>query len=119
MHLEAFRDFCLSKAGSSEGLPFDEDTLIFKVYGKMFALCSLAAFEKGITLKCEPDVAVELRERFPQVKAGYHLSKLHWNTILPEAGLSDILLQEWINSSYALVVAKLTKVQQNELKAMP
>lgn len=109
MNIEDFRAYCLAKAGTTEELPFDEDTLVFKVYGKMFALCSISDYGKGIALKCDPEMAVALREQYPQVLPGYHMSKLHWNTVLPEAGLPDNLLQQWIDDSYSLVVANLPK----------
>lgn len=115
MHIEAFRDYCLAKPGATEEQPFGADTLVFKVCGKMFALCSLAAYGSGINLKCDPQHALELREQYPQVLPGYHMSKAHWNTILPEAGLPDSLLQQWIDTSYSQVVAKLTKAQQETL----
>lgn len=115
MHIEALREYCLAKAGTSEDMPFDEDTLVFKVCGKMFALCSIADFAKGINLKCDPDVAIDLRERYPQVLPGFHMSKKHWNTVLPEAGLPDELLRQWIDSSYSLVAARLTKIQKNNI----
>lgn len=81
----------------------------------MFALCSIGDFGSGIALKCVPERAVELREKYAQVKPGYHMSKIHWNTVLPEAGLPDTLLQQWIDDSYRLVVAKLSKKEQQEL----
>ncbi|MBB6610281.1 MmcQ/YjbR family DNA-binding protein [Pontibacter sp. Tf4] len=115
MHIEALREYCLAKPGTTEELPFDEDTLVFKVCGKMFALCSISEFENGIALKCNPDEAVELREKYPQVKPGYHMSKKHWNTVLPEAGLPEQLLLQMIDASYNLVVAKLTKAQKMQL----
>ncbi|WP_299760639.1 MmcQ/YjbR family DNA-binding protein [uncultured Pontibacter sp.] len=115
MHIEKFRDYCLAKPGTTEETPFDEDTLVFKVYGKMFALCSISEFGSGINLKCDPEQAVELREKYAQVKPGYHMSKVHWNTVLPEAGLPDDLLKKWIDDSYLLVAAKLTKAQRKEL----
>ena len=115
MHIETFRDYCLAKPGTTEELPFDEDTLVFKVCGKMYALCSISEFEKGIALKCDPERAVVLREQNPQVMPGYHMNKLHWNTVLPEAGLSEQLLQELIDHSYALVAAKLTKAQKQSI----
>lgn len=115
MNIEEFRLYCLAKAGATEETPFDEDTLVFKVSGKMFALCSIADFGSGISLKCDPEKAVELREVHPQVKPGYHMSKTHWNTVLPEAGLPDVLLRQWIDDSYSLVAAKLTKKQQREI----
>ncbi|WP_242918817.1 MmcQ/YjbR family DNA-binding protein [Pontibacter liquoris] len=118
MHIEHFREYCMAKPGTTEELPFDADTLVFKVCGKMYALCSLSAYAQGIALKCDPERAIELREQYPQVQPGYHMSKVHWNTVLPEAGLPDTLLQQWIDDSYAFVVAKLTKAQQDTL-ALP
>ncbi|WP_276495996.1 MmcQ/YjbR family DNA-binding protein [Pontibacter litorisediminis] len=115
MHIEEFRDYCLAKAGTTEETPFDEDTLVFKVCGKMFALCSISEFNKGILLKCDPEKAVELRETYLQVKPGYHMNKLHWNAVLPEAGLPDALLRQWIEDSYTLVAAKLKKAKRQEL----
>lgn len=112
MNIEEFRDYCLAKAGTTEGTPFDEDTLVFKVCGKIFALCSISEFQSGINLKCDPEKAIQLREQYQQVKPGYHMSKVHWNTVLPEVGLSDNLLQEWIDESYRLVLTKLTKAQK-------
>ncbi|MBD1396242.1 MmcQ/YjbR family DNA-binding protein [Pontibacter sp. JH31] len=109
MNIEDFRAYCLSKPATSEALPFDEDTLVFKVCGKMFALCSISNFAKGIALKCDPEKAIALREQYTHVLPGYHMNKLHWNTVLPEAGLSDSLLQQWIDDSYTLVLAKLPK----------
>lgn len=112
MHIEAFRDYCLAKAGTTEELPFDEDTLVFKVCGKMYALCSISEFEKGIALKCEPELAENLREQYPQIKPGYHMNKKHWNTVLPEAGLPDEFVYQLIDASYRLVAAKLTREQK-------
>lgn len=85
MNIEAFRDFCLSKKGVTEAFPFDEDTLVFKVKNKMFALTSLSKWEEGeysINLKCDPELAVKLREKYPDdVSPGYHMNKNHWNTV--------------------------------------
>lgn len=114
MHIEAFREYCLAKQETTEELPFDEDTLVFKVAGKMYALCSISEFEKGIALKCDPEKALALREQYPQVKPGYHMNKQHWNTVLPEAGLSNELLRQMIDESYALVVAKLPSKLRRE-----
>lgn len=115
MNIEAFREYCLAKRGSIETLPFDDDTLVFKVGGKMFALCSISDFNMGLALKCDPERAIELRERFSQIKPGYHMSKKHWNTVLPEAGLPGDLVCQLIDDSYELVIAKLTKKQKQEL----
>ena len=119
MHIEAFREYCLAKPGTTEELPFDEDTLVFKVCGKMYALCSISEFEKGVALKCDPQRAVELREQFPQIRPGYHMNKLHWNTVLTEAGLPENLLLTLIDHSYSLVAAKLTKSQKQAIGINP
>jgi len=116
MHIEAFRDYCLAKAGTEECLPFDKDTLVFKVMGKMFALTSLSSESFGVNLKCDPQRSVELRERYPEVEAGYHMNKKHWNTVAFDGSLSDKLLAELIDHSYELVVNKLTKKKQKELQ---
>ena len=116
MHIEAFREYCIAKTGVTEELPFDEDTLVFKVGGKMFALCSLSEYERGIALKCLPEKAEELRELYPdRVFPGYHMSKKHWNTVLPEAGLQEQLIKDWIDDSYFLVASKLTKAVKASL----
>ncbi len=116
MNIEDFRDYCMGKKGVTEELPFDEDTLVFKVCGKMFALCSLSEYQNGINLKCDPELAAELRDRYPGlVKPGYHMSKVHWNTVLPEAGLPDDLLKTWVDNSYSLVASKLTKVLKSQI----
>lgn len=116
MNVEDFRAYCLAKPGTTEELPFDDDTLVFKVGGKMYALCSISEYEKGISLKCDPEKAVILREQYPQVSAGYHMSKRHWNTVLPQAGLPDKLLCSWIEDSYALVWANLTEKTKQEIE---
>ncbi|GAB3197551.1 putative DNA-binding protein (MmcQ/YjbR family) [Pontibacter aydingkolensis] len=116
MNIEELRDYCLAKKGVTEELPFDEDTLVFKVGGKMFALCSISEYQSGIALKCDPQKAIELREQYPnQVKPGYHMSKVHWNTVLPENGLPVQLICSWIDDSYQLVASKLTKASKTEL----
>ncbi|MBC5773445.1 MmcQ/YjbR family DNA-binding protein [Pontibacter sp. KCTC 32443] len=112
MNIEDFREYCLAKPGTTEELPFDEDTLVFKVCGKMYALCSLSEYGKGIALKCDPDEAVDLREQYAQIRPGYHMNKQHWNTVLPESGLPEQLLLNLIDNSYKLVSAKLTKAQK-------
>lgn len=88
MDIEAFRQYCLSKKGTTEEFPFGPSTLVFKVMGKMFAAVDVDAFE-SVNLKCDPETAVELRERYEQVTPGYHMNKKHWNTVLLRAGLDD------------------------------
>jgi predicted DNA-binding protein (MmcQ/YjbR family) len=117
LNIEAFRSYCLSKKGVTEEFPFGEDTLVFKVMGKMFALTDVELFE-SINLKCDPEKAVQLREEYPAVLPGYHMNKKHWNTVLMDEGLGERLIKEWIDKSYDLVVASLSKSLQCQLKAL-
>ncbi len=120
MHIEQFRDFCISKNGVTENLPFDEFTLVFKVMGKMFALAGLNDWEKGdqkINLKCDPVWAIELREEYEGINAGYHMNKKLWNKVrLNSANISDELAIKLINYSYDLVEKGLPKKVQKELE---
>jgi predicted DNA-binding protein (MmcQ/YjbR family) len=102
MNIEQLRDYCLCLPGVSEHFPFDETTLVFKVNGKMFALTDLEG-PLSVNLKCDPETAIELRERYPAVLPGYHMNKLHWNTILIDGTISDHLITEWIDHSYQLI----------------
>jgi predicted DNA-binding protein (MmcQ/YjbR family) len=115
MNIEEFRDYCIQKKGVTEDFPFDKNTLVFKVMGKMFALADVNFFE-SINLKCNPEKAVELREQFVGVKPGYHMNKLHWNTVVVGADVSDKLVYQMIDDSYALVVNSLTKKLKEELE---
>jgi predicted DNA-binding protein (MmcQ/YjbR family) len=114
MNIEELRTFCLSLKGTGEKLPFDDRTLVFYVKGKMFCLTDIENFE-SINLKCDPEEAVMLRERYEEVIPGYHMSKSHWNTVKTNGKIPDKLLEEWIRKSYALVVAGLPKKLQKEL----
>lgn len=119
MHIEAFREYCLSKPGVEETFPFDEQTLVFKVMGKMFALTGLERSEFTVNLKCDPERSVHLRAEYPHaVLPGYHMSKKHWNTVYFEADLSNTLLKELIDHSYDLVVKGLTKKLKEELNLL-
>lgn len=106
MTLSAFRAYCLSKKGATEEFPFDENTAVYKVMDKMFALADVHLFD-SINLKCDPDKALVLREQYEQVQPGYHMNKKHWNTILVDGVLPESLLRQWIDDSYALVVEGL------------
>lgn len=108
MNIEEFRAYCLEKKGTSESMPFGNDTLVFKVMDKMFALADISLFE-SINLKCDPEQALLLRERYKAVRPGYHMNKKHWNTILMDNTIPDTLLKKWIDDSYNLVVQKLPK----------
>lgn len=114
MNIEEYREYCISKKGVTEDFPFDKNTLVFKVLGKMFSLADIDLFE-SINVKCEPEKAVELREKHPAVIPGYHMSKKHWNTLILDNSISDKLLFQWIDDSYNLVVSGLTKTQKTQL----
>lgn len=118
MNLETFYEYCLSKKGVTEHFPFDEDTLVFKIGGKMFALSSLSQWEKGnpsVNLKCDPERAQELRAEYDAIQPGFHMSKVHWNTIAVNQDVPATLLKELIDHSYELVFKSLTKKIQNEI----
>jgi predicted DNA-binding protein (MmcQ/YjbR family) len=116
MHIEEYRDYCLSKKGVTEELPFNNTTLVFKVMGKVFTLTNIDHFE-SINLKCDPEIASQLRETYPGVLPGYHMNKQHWNTITTDGSISDRLLYQWIDDSYALVAAGLSKKDQQALQS--
>jgi len=111
MHIEEFREYCLAKPGVTEETPFGVDTLVFKVGGRIFALTNINTFE-SINLKCDPEVAVQLREQYDAVQPGYHMDKKHWNTIRMHNNIPDLVLKQWIDQSYYLVYAKLTRAQK-------
>lgn len=118
MNLETYYEYCLSKKGVTEHFPFDEDTLVFKVGGKMFALASLSQWEKGepsVNLKCDPEQAEELRAEYDDIKPGYHMSKVHWNTVAVNREVPDSLIKELIDHSYELVFKSLSKKIQKEI----
>ena len=98
----------MSKKGVTESFPFDDQVLVFKVRGKMFALADVDLFQ-SINLKCDPARAIELREKYPSIVAGYHMHKKHWNTLSMDGLLSDNFVEELIDHSYDLVVAKMPK----------
>ncbi|MFC5270209.1 MmcQ/YjbR family DNA-binding protein [Adhaeribacter terreus] len=116
MNIEEYREYCLAKKGVTEGLPFDADTLVFKVGGKMFALTNLSDFDGGIALKCDPEKALQLREEFPDdITGAYHMSKKHWNNVKPNGSVPYMLLKELIDQSYLLVYNGLTRSQKLEV----
>lgn len=115
MDIEEIRAYCLEKPGVSECFPFDEVTLVFKVGGKMFALVSLDG-DASINLKCDPEKAIELREHFSFVLPGYHMNKMHWNTVLMRSAVSNGQLKEWVDWSYGLVKNSLPKKIKAELE---
>lgn len=121
MNLETFYEYCLSKKGVTEHFPFDENTLVFKVGQKIFALSSLVQWEKGspgVNLKCDPERAQELRAEYDAINPGYHMSKVHWNTISVNEDVPDKLLRELIDHSYDLIFKSLPKKIQIEINEL-
>lgn len=108
MNIEEYHTYCISKPGVTESFPFDSNTLVFKVAGKMFALTDVENFTYA-NLKCDPDRAIELREQHNGIKPGYHMSKIHWNSVYTNSDVPDNLFLELIDHSYTLVVASLPK----------
>lgn len=116
MNIEEFRQYCLSKKGVTEDLPFGPDTLVFKVMGKMFALSGLERLPAQVNLKCDPERVISLREAYDgDIIPGYHMSKVHWNTLILET-LPPKLIRELTDHSYDLVVAKMPKKLREELE---
>lgn len=122
MNIESYREYCLQKPGTTEHFPFNEDTLVFKVMGKMYALSSLMSWENGeprINLKCDPEEAILLREKYPEsILPGYHMNKQLWNTVVLNGELTPKQVQQFIDDSYALIVNSLTKKLKEELKRL-
>lgn len=103
MDIETLREYCLSKPQVEETQPFGPDNLVYKVKGKIFLLAAMDEQPLRFNVKCDPEMALELRERYPCVLPGYHMNKKHWNTIVVDGSVSTQLLKEWIDHSYALV----------------
>lgn len=121
MNLESFYEYCISKRGVTEHFPFDDNTLVFKVGDKMFVLSSLKHWELGepsMNLKCNPERALELRAEYDAVEPGFHMSKVHWNTIAVNSDVNDAFLKELIDHSYDLIFNSLTKKVQAEILAL-
>jgi len=113
MNIEEIRDHCLKKQGVEESFPFDLNILVFKVGGKMFLLMDINSNPVEFNVKCEPAAAIELREQFHCVQPGYHMSKIHWNTITCDGSTSKKLIFKWIDDSYKLIVAGLPQKIRN------
>ena len=109
MNIEEIREYCLSKADVTESLPFNDTALVFKVAGKMFALLDLSVDGRGLSLKCDPELAIELREQHPEVTPAWHFNKQHWNGVDITGSVHDDLIIEWIDHSYEIVRASLPK----------
>lgn len=116
MDIETFRNYCLAKPGTTEGMPFGPTVVVFKVMNKMFALASLNTATCSVNLKCDPEWAEELREKHPEIIPGYHMNKKMWNTVDCEAGLDDSFIRKLIDHSYELIVASLKKSEKEALQ---
>ncbi len=116
MDLEMIRKYCLEKKNSRESFPFGETTLVFKVAGKMFLLISLDDLPLQFNVKCDPELAVELRETFSSVIPAFHMNKTHWNTVILNGQLSAKQIREMIDASYKLVVKTLPLKERKKLE---
>jgi len=103
MNIEDFRNYCITKNGTEECFPFGEDTLVYKVHGKIFAITGLDDDTFRVNLKCDPQYALELRDEYAQIIPGWHMNKKHWNTVYFEDGLPEELLRKLIDHSYDLI----------------
>lgn len=122
MHIDKIREYCLAKKAATESFPFDESTLVFKVMNKMFLMAPLDKWDKGeasVTVKCDPDYTLELRDQYESVYAGPYVSNKHWNTLaLYKNELPPKLVLQLIDHSYDMVVKGMTKKMRNELEAL-
>ncbi|NNU33901.1 MmcQ/YjbR family DNA-binding protein [Mucilaginibacter sp. S1162] len=114
MNIEELRDYCLKKPGVTEGFPFDTDTPVFKVGGKMFLLTGLKQGDR-FNVKCDPELAVELRDRYTEVQPGYHMNKAMWNTVFMNGTLAHKQLLEMVDHSYDLIFKSLPKKTQAQI----
>ena len=115
MNIESFREYCLKKPAATETTPFGPDDIVFKVGGKMFAIAALMEVPARVNLKCDPDLALELRDRYEQVTPGYHMNKKHWNTVELSGGIPESEMRKMIGHSYDLVVQSLPKAKRAKL----
>ncbi len=109
MNIELLRQYCLDKSEVQEGFPFGETVLVFKARGKMFLLLPLNTESLQFNVKCDPEKAIELRSIYPSVRPGFHMNKVHWNTIVLDGSVEDELVFEWIDHSYDLIVESVVK----------
>jgi len=116
MNIEEIREYCIAKPGVTESFPFNDTALVFKVMNKMFALLDLSEESRGISLKCDPELAIELREQHSEVTPAWHFNKQHWNGVDINGSVSNTLVREWIDHSYSIVVASLPKSKRETLK---
>jgi predicted DNA-binding protein (MmcQ/YjbR family) len=118
MNIEEIRDYCLAKPGVTEGFPFNDTALVFKVMNKMFALLDLSEDSRGISLKCDPELAIELREQHSEVTPAWHFNKQQWNSVYYRGSVPRDLVLDLIDHSYELVVQGLKKKDREELESL-
>jgi predicted DNA-binding protein (MmcQ/YjbR family) len=116
MNIEEVREYCLSLKNTTEDMPFDEETVVYRVEGKMFLLLALDQAEPDIAVKCDPEKAVELRERYAAVAPGFHLNKKYWNDIYLQRDMPNDEIRFWISHSYAEVIRKLPRMVREKYK---
>jgi predicted DNA-binding protein (MmcQ/YjbR family) len=113
MNLEQFREYCIQKPHVTEHFPFDNETLVFKVFGKIFALVNINSFQ-FVNLKCDPERSIELRERYGAIRPAYHMNKKHWNSVSVYSDVEQKMFLELVNHSYNLVFQSLPKKRRDE-----
>ena len=118
MDLEHIRQVCLNLKAVTEDMPFGESTLAFRVMNKIFLLTSTDEVEPRINVKCDPELAVDLRERYSDIIPGYHMNKIHWNTVYCQRELSDDMIKQQIENSYSIVVQSLKKGEREFLETI-
>lgn len=118
MNIEEIREYCLIKPGATEGFPFNDTALVFKVMDKMFAVLDLSEEKRGISLKCDPELAIELREQYREVTPAWHFNKSYWNGVAIDGSLDDEHIKGWIDHSYEEVVKQLPVSKRNVLKEL-
>jgi len=114
MNVESLRNYCIQKKEVTESFPFDDTTLVMKVKGRMFALINLNE-NPSVNLKCDPELAIELRERYSSVLPGYHMNKQHWNTIVLDGSIPTEKMKHWVDHSYDLVIKSLPNSIRKDL----
>jgi len=112
MNIESIREYCLAKENAEETFPFGPDTLVYKVNGKIFLLMGLNNYPLSFNVKCNPDLAIELRDTYPCVQPGYHMNKKHWNTIIVDGTIPSDMIKNWIDHSYEMVAKPAIKKRQ-------
>jgi predicted DNA-binding protein (MmcQ/YjbR family) len=106
MNIEEVREYCISLPDVTESFPFNDTALVFKAAGRIYAILDLSEDERGISLKCDPELAIELREQHPEITPAWHLNKKHWNGVNLKGNLREKQLKEWIRHSHSLIVNK-------------